>query len=135
MKDIPPEGRSLGTVLDVTVKMSGGLVGREEPDRVPPTPPRKRVIVYCDVSSPPRGCGHVSGEGKKKVLTTWDVKNPKMMSKKSELESAVGFVDREDVLGTPGGDLNVGKCCGLREIDENLTFWSFCRGSRCLQGG
>ena len=62
MKDIPPEGRSLGTVLDVTVKMSGGLVGREEPDRVPPTPPRKRVIVCCVVNSPPREIGRPGGK-------------------------------------------------------------------------
>ena len=50
-------------------------------------------------------------------MLSCDVKNnPKMMSKERELESAVGFVGREDVLCTPGGDLNVEKYCSLGDF-------------------
>ena len=46
------EDPSRGTVPNVTVKINGGLIGFG-PDRVPPTPHRKRVIVCCVVNSPP----------------------------------------------------------------------------------
>ena len=84
------EDPSRGTVPNVTVKINGGLIGFG-PDRVPPTPPRKRVIVCCVVNPFPPG---VRERGKKNVVgKSCDVKNnPRMMLKESELESAVGFV-------------------------------------------